>query len=66
MSCVYVGIKNVFIGTSLVIQWLRLHTYTAGTESSMPARGTKTLQAVMGGQKKTPLFLFMIKMLGSC
>lgn len=44
--------KNVFIGTSLVMQWLGLHNYTAGTEGSVSAQGTKMLQAVMGGQKK--------------
>ena len=58
--------KNVFIGTSLVTQWLGLHIYTAGTEGSVLAQGTKMLQAVLGGQKKKPLLLFVIKMFGSC
>ena len=51
---VCIEMKNVFIGNSLVTQWLGLHIYTAGTEGSVLAQGTKMLQAVLGGQKKSP------------
>ena len=32
-------------GTSLVVQWLRLHTLNAGDMSSIPGQGTKILHA---------------------
>ena len=32
-------------GTSLVIQWLRLHTSNAGAAGSIPGQGTKTTHA---------------------
>ena len=34
-------IKNNSGGTSLVVQWLRLHTSTAGGTGSIPGLGTK-------------------------
>ena len=39
-------------GTSLVVQWLRLHTSSAGGMGSIPGRGTKILHVVQCGQKK--------------
>ena len=39
-------------GTSLAVQWLRLHTSSAGGMGSIPGRGTKIPHAVQGGQKK--------------
>ena len=41
--------------TSLAVQWLRLHTSTAGDADSNPGRGSKALQALRHGahaQKK--------------
>ena len=40
------------IGTSLVVQWLRLHAFTAEGLGSIPDRGAKILHAVQGSQKK--------------
>ena len=39
-------------GTSLVAQWLRRYTSTAGGTGSTPDGGTKILQAPWAGQKK--------------
>ena len=39
-------------GTSLVVQWLRLRTSTAGGVGSIPGRGTKILRAVQPKKKK--------------
>ena len=39
-------------GTSLVVQWLRLHTSTAGDMGSIPGRGTKIPHGAQGSQKK--------------
>ena len=39
------------LGTSLVIQWLRLFTSTAGGAGSIPGQGTKILHAVQHGQE---------------
>ena len=36
---------------SLVAQWLRLHTSTAGGAGSIPGRGTKISHAVQHSQK---------------
>ena len=38
-------------GTSQAVQWLRLHTSTAGGTGSVPGQGTKILHPVPGGQK---------------
>ena len=35
-----------------MVQWLRLHTYTAGDMGSIPGGGTKILHATWYGQKK--------------
>ena len=39
------------VGTSLVIQWLRLHASTAGATGSIPGQGTKIPHAAQCGQK---------------
>ena len=39
-------------GDSIVIQWLGLHTSTAGGAGSTPGPGTKILQVAQSGQKK--------------
>ena len=39
-------------GDSLLVQWLRLHTSTAGGPGSIPGQGTKIPQAALCGQKK--------------
>ena len=38
-------------GTSLVVQWLRLHASNAGGMGSIPGQGTKIPQAMQCGQK---------------
>ena len=40
------------IGTSLVVQWLRLRSSTAGGRGSIPGQGTKIPHASRRGQKK--------------
>ena len=37
------------LGTSLAVQWLRLHTATAGGTGSIPDWGTKILHAIPHG-----------------
>ena len=44
--------KNTKRRTSLVVQWLRLRTSTAGDTGSIPGRETKILHAAQHGQKK--------------
>ena len=39
------------MGTSLVIQWLGLHAFTAQGPGSIPGRGTKIPHATRRGQK---------------
>ena len=39
-------VKSEHGGTSLVVQWLRLHTLTAGGVDSISAQGTKIPHAV--------------------
>ena len=39
-------------GTSLVVQWLRLHASTAGGTGLTPGRGTKIPHAMWRSQKK--------------
>ena len=43
--------KEEIIGTSLAVQWLRLHTSTAGDTGSIPGWVTKIPRAVQHGQK---------------
>ena len=40
------------MGTSLVVQWLRLYASTAGSTGSVPGWGTKIPHAARWGQKK--------------
>ena len=39
-------------GTSLAVQWLRLHASTAGVTGSIPGQGTKIPQAVQKTKKR--------------
>ena len=54
------AIKKIYIGTSLVVQWLRLCTSTAGGAGLIPGQGTVIPSAVHCGQKKKspPFFSF--------
>ena len=45
-------IKKRVDGTSLAVQWLRLHAPTAGGVGSIPGWGTKILHALWCGKKK--------------
>jgi len=45
-------IKENMEGTFLVVQWLRLHTSTAGCTSLIPGHGTKTPHAAHTVKKK--------------
>ena len=41
-----IELESYFIeGTSLAVQWLRLHTFTAGGMGSIPNQGTKILHS---------------------
>ena len=44
--------KDVFSGTSLLVQWLGLWASTAGGPDSTPGQGTKIAQAMQYGKKK--------------
>ena len=44
--------KSDFMGTSLVVQWLKLHDFNAGDMGSIPGWETKIPHAVRHGQKK--------------
>ena len=48
----YTGIKHDPTGTSLAVQWLRLHASTAWGTGSFPGQGTKIPQAAWPSQKK--------------
>ena len=57
------AIKKIYIGTSLVVQWLRLCTSTAGGAGLIPGQGTVIPSAVHCGQKKKKsTFLFIFSM----
>ena len=43
--------KSDFMGTSLVVQWLKLHDFNAGDMGLIPGWGTKIPHAVQHGQK---------------
>ena len=45
--------KTIDIGASLAVQWLRLHTSSAGGLGSIPGQGTKILCAAWRGRNKT-------------
>ena len=40
------------LGTTLEVQWLRLHASTAGGAGSIPGQGTKITHAARHSQKK--------------
>ena len=40
------------LGTSLVVQWIRLHTSSVGDTGSIPSQVTKIPHATQCGQKK--------------
>ena len=44
--------KYICLGTSLVVQWLRIHASTAGGPGSIHGRGTKILHAMQYSKKK--------------
>ena len=48
-------LKSKCQGSSLVVQWLGLCTFTASGLGSIPGQGTKILQAVCQGKKKIQL-----------
>ena len=43
---------TIFLGNSLVVQWLGLGTFHCHGPGSIPGRGTKILQATWPGQKQ--------------
>ena len=45
-----------FAGTSLIVQWLDLHNFTAKGMGSIPGFGTKILKATLHDQKKKKEF----------
>ena len=47
-----VPFKTQNLGTSLAVQWLRLHVSTDGGVGSNPGKGTKILQVTHCSQKK--------------
>ena len=44
--------KKTFLGTSLVVQWLRLHVSNAGGVRLIPLQGTKIPHGMQCGRKK--------------
>ena len=48
---------KIILGNSLVVQWLGLCIFTAGSVGSTPGRRTKILQANQSGQKKKKIEL---------
>ena len=48
------------VGTSLVVQWLGLHAFTAKHEGSIPGRGIRILQAAQRSQKKKGLLIWSV------
>ena len=46
--------KTHAVGTSLAVQWLRLHASTAGGVGSIPGRGTKMPHAKKNAFSKIP------------
>ena len=58
---------NVFLGNSLVVQWLGLHAFTVKGPGSFPGRGTKISQVAWCSQetnKKSQIF-FLVQFLKS-
>jgi len=52
-----VSFKKVQFGTSLGVQWLRLHASTAGGVGSIPGQGTKIPYASAWPKKKRMQFI---------
>ena len=50
--------KGNAVGTSLMVQWLRLYTSPAGVMGLIPGQRTKILHA-MGGKKVDAVFCFI-------
>ena len=44
--------QKMGIGTSLAVQWLRLHASNAGGAGSIPSQGTKITHTAWSGPKK--------------
>ena len=44
---------GMLLGTSLVVQWLGFHAFTAGDTGSIPGQAAKILQATQPKKKKT-------------
>ena len=55
------GVYVIVIGTSLVVQWLRLHASTAGGAGSIPGWGTKIPHALWYGKKKKKVTVIIEK-----
>ena len=51
LNSVFFLFKKADYGTSLAVQWLRLHARNAGTAGSIPGRGTKIPRATRRSQK---------------
>ena len=56
----FLFLKNFEGGTSLAVQWLRLHASIAGGAGSIPDRGTKIPHAMRCSQKKKKKFFFFV------
>ena len=55
---------NGILGTSLVIQWLRLQAPNAGGTGLTPDQGIKIPHTTQcGSKKKNPLFIFLLNYL---
>ena len=52
MHCLVKGVKRKGGGTSLVVQWLGLHTSPAGGTGSIPGQGIKTHGAAKTKKKE--------------
>ena len=61
LSHVFLGhLEMLALGTSLVVQWLRLCASTARGMGSIPGWGTKILHALQCGQKKKKKMLALL------
>ena len=63
LTIIAMNIYQQFAGNFLVVQWLGLGTFIAGTQVQFPGRGTKIPQAKQCGQKKKKKFLHAITVL---
>ena len=62
----YLCLKYLILGTSLMVQWLRLHTSSAGGVSLIHGLGTKLPNATVCGQKfkKENLIFLLVWQIG--